>query len=370
MDEIPSEEDYILCQGELKGDPDIAGVGVTTSIWITTAVTVVFSCWLWYLRIFRGEDMRNKRYNTVLKCALMLGDIQLATALAIIIASIIIIHSDADTSLYHVFIARGLANTNLTGLGAALLFDTRKQTNWRIRLILLGICLTFFLYWTALSIVEFNGWDSVTPKCFFNNSIIGFEFTDWMYFDIPMAIIGNMWIYLELFGGLEKTLADFDGWVLSLPVKASRVLISLRATARLTGPVHGIILFVTSIIQYLLFVIIAITIGPPSTAPLWSIFYFIWNVYDVQTARASNRHILVVAPSGQKSVSLQGHVNPEDDWGFGQILPLLLLLLPLLQIFDAFTEERAQQYTSMHYMPEYLRKHLNPTSAQWPVSWS
>jgi hypothetical protein len=38
-------------------------------------------------------------------------------------------------------------------------------------------------------------------------------------------------------------------------------------------------------------------------------------------------------------VSLQNNKNPEKNWGFGQLLPLLLLILPILQVLDLVTDE-------------------------------
>lgn len=45
---IPDYDTYPWCEGELKGDPDIAGIGVVSAIWATTAVTIAFSWALWY----------------------------------------------------------------------------------------------------------------------------------------------------------------------------------------------------------------------------------------------------------------------------------------------------------------------------------
>lgn len=99
---------------------------------------------------------------------------------ALTCSSLILIYSDSETSLYHVFIARCLAQTNLAGLGSAFLFDTRRQGNWLLRIGILGIVLLLYLYWTYVTIWEFDHWTNSTPKCFFNESIVGGWFTYWM----------------------------------------------------------------------------------------------------------------------------------------------------------------------------------------------
>jgi hypothetical protein len=85
-------DEDIWCQGELKGDPEVAGIGVVSSVFTTTLIATIFSWALWYLVLWKGQNTQNSRlYRALLKCAFVLADIQLATVLAITCSSIILI---------------------------------------------------------------------------------------------------------------------------------------------------------------------------------------------------------------------------------------------------------------------------------------
>lgn len=144
-------DDDIWCQGELKGDSDIAGRGVVCSIWTTTALAIIISWVLWGLALWQGLTIHNSRfYRAPTKSAFVLADIQLATALAITTSSIILIRTNSETSLYHACIARCLAQANFTGYGAALTFHTRTQSNRSLHVFLLGYTIAF-IYTSLLS---------------------------------------------------------------------------------------------------------------------------------------------------------------------------------------------------------------------------
>ncbi len=338
--------------GELQGDPDIAGNGLVIAMWSLTALTVITSWGLWYSKILRRNDVESSReYRVLLKCALVLGDIQLCNALAITMASIILIRSDKVTSLYHIFIARGLTQANLSGHGAALIFDTTKQANWQLRLTMLAVVLVLYTYWTALCIDEFKQWRDVTPRCFTNYSRVPFWYTTWMYIDIPWTLIGYCWIFAETVGYLQAYLLVLNEKVLTL---ISDIMLDCHeAVTRLVQfkLFHGAFLIITAFLRAIAFLVLTITIGPPVTAPLASTLFLLWGIYDVETARRANRDILVLLPVGSENTSNHGHLNPEDDWGYGQLLPLILLILPLLQMADTIEEGmKHEQRTSAHLL--------------------
>jgi hypothetical protein len=96
-------------------------------------------------------------------------------------------------------------------------------------------------------------------------------------------------------------------------------------------------------VKLVLFLFIALTVDPPPTNPFVSTVFFIWNSTDVYTVRSANRHILVTYPTTFQDVSLQYNTNPEDDIGFGQLLPWFLLALPILQFWDIFREQKSRR---------------------------
>ena len=59
-----------------------------------------------------------------------------------------------------------------------------------------------------------------------------------------------------------------------------------------------------------------------------------WDIYDVYVVRKANADIIVGNPEYRMGKLFQNSDNPENDWGFGQILPFAMLLLPLLTALD------------------------------------
>ena len=104
--------------------------------------------------------------------------------------------------------------------------------------------------------------------------------------------------------------------------------------------------------KLLAYLIIAFTISPPATIPFASTAFFFWHSFDIWWVRAAKAHILVATPAQLDGLSIQGSKNAEDDWGFGQILPLMLLLLPILQITDIFSETEEKEKRHSIYITE------------------
>lgn len=379
----------LWCQGELKGDPEVAGIGVVSSVFTTALIAIIFSWVLWYLALWEGKNTRNsKLYRAVLKCEFVLADIQLATALAIICSSIILILSSGETSLYHVFIARCLAQANFTGHGASFIFDIHKQSNWSLRVNLYYSAIVLYLCWTIMCIEEWKISRLQTPRCFWNDSRLWGWYTTWLYIDIPWTIAGSLWIFAEATGNLSYFLHELDSimveylkesWVhlRSIPKNAKQIIYRHDRHDRYrSSRIHSsrntlyewfrtgyLVLFyafignvVSAIGKLIVGSLIAVTLSPPSTIPFTSIWFFAWHIYDTDTARRANHDILVAFPVNSESVSLHNNLNPEDDWGFGQLLPFFLLIIPFLQMADIFADEsEPTRHTSLYYI---LRERL------------
>ena len=80
---------------------------------------------------------------------IMQGDSQLISGLAIIITSLINMRKDEDTPLYHIFIARALADVCLTGHAAAIINVYPTRHNWTFALILVFIAVVLWEYWSC-----------------------------------------------------------------------------------------------------------------------------------------------------------------------------------------------------------------------------
>jgi hypothetical protein len=87
--------------------------------------------------------------------------------------------------------------------------------------------------------------------------------------------------------------------------------------------------------------LIALALTTPFSAPLTALLFYIWSIFDIKWACDANQHILtaLAADAGGSGGASSGSKNPENDWGFGQLLPWFLLLLPIMQLADIFAEE-------------------------------
>ena len=119
----------------------------------------------------------------------------------------------------------------------------------------------------------------------------------------------------------------------------------------------------SSTMKLLGFLVLTPFITPPFAIPFWSTTYLAWSIYDAEMARNANRPYLVAYLPSDASTSLQGNTNPEDDWGFGQLLPMFLLILPMLQIVDAISEGvKPPQSTSVRSLATKIRDRRRPRS--------
>ena len=341
-------KDDFFCSGLIKGDPDIAGVGVVAALWCTNALGVLISWILWYQRsVMRLEQVKSPALRATLKCAYLFGDTSLSTMLAVVCSSIILIKTSSETSLYHVFVARCLAQNCIPAIGSALYHDVEHGPNWRLRMSLLISMLILYLYWTSLCISEFNTWHSSSPRCFFDDSKVPFWYTTWMKVDLAWTPLGWMWYILETFSRAQPV-ATLLKQLNEMPMNASRSIQeqwnnmiqyarSPRSSAStLLAGLSLLVVFIT--IQVVVVLIIVLIFCPPSTEPITNSLYYIWSIYDLLTVWRANAHIIVECPENHSQTTLQGNSNPENDWGFGQLLPLFYLMLPLLNVFDIIAE--------------------------------
>lgn len=215
--------DHSWCSGLLKGDPDIAGTGVVSAIWLTSFASVVAGGILWYFTALKGESPNaNETCQRVLRCAFMLHDTAFVTMLAVICSSIILIKSEPDTSLYHVFVARCLAQNCQNGLFCSVPFyeyrlNYRTTVGDMTRVLLLILSLVLWLYWTILCITEFEKWRPVTPSCFYDDSVTPGWYTTWMKFDLFWTPCGWTWYILEAWQRCEGFLKTTNAFVPKAP---------------------------------------------------------------------------------------------------------------------------------------------------------
>ena len=145
------------------------------------------------------------------------GDSQLISGLAIIIASLINMRKDEDTPLYHIFIARALADVCLTGHAAAIINVYPTRHNWTFRLILVFIAVVLWEYWSWLAIDRFRRWNWQTPHCFENTNIIPGEYEGWIAFSLVWMPLGYGTLYLSLWEPGRELTDIFEAVIVGFP---------------------------------------------------------------------------------------------------------------------------------------------------------
>ena len=249
---------------------------------------------------------------------------------------------DKDTPLYHIFIARALADVCLTGHAAAIINVYPTRHNWTFRLILVFIAVVLWEYWSWLAIDRFRRWNWQTPHCFENTNIIPGEYEGWIAFSMVWMPLGYGTLYLSLWKSGRELTDVFETIIVDFPQFITR---RFRETYEswlyphfkfsVTEILKKSFYAAVSLVGCVVFLVFAILI-PTSRAlsPLQSAIFLLWDVYDVDRARKANAHIVVANPDYRSGKSFQNNDNPEHDWGFGQILPLVMLLLPILSALD------------------------------------
>jgi hypothetical protein len=302
------------------------------------------SFWLWSLIYFTAKPEESKLYRPSVKAFLALGDTQLITALALTVTSLIFITAEGNTSLYHIFVARGLVNANLSGYGASLMLGTKDQCNFMLRWLLLVMFLILYVVWTELCIHEFGRWSSKPPLCFQNENVVPGNYIVWMSLDRFWCPLGFLWVILEPVETLQKPISWIEDSLPKMPreywelfckewqsratkgrAKSEAYLMLACYASRLLLSVIGVLVSI-------------ITITPPFFTPFSNLLFFVWAVYDVFKVRQINTALgaVVTCPS-EPAHWVQCKQNPETQFGFGQILPFCLFLSTILQLADIYS---------------------------------
>ena len=164
----------------------------------------------------------------------MLGDTQLVTGLAVMIASSVNILTDEDTPLYHIFVARSLADVALVGHAAAVIQVYPTKHNWAARLFLVTVAVALWQWWTTIAIERFRGFqendyaNNVTPVCFENNNVFGLDYTTWMYISLAWMPIGYSTLYLALWSRGRRLTDGFEELITSWPENMGQHLKKLK----------------------------------------------------------------------------------------------------------------------------------------------
>ena len=340
-----------ICNGEIKGDPDIGGTGVVAAIFINAIVAIVLSIILWIYVFFYTPDFRldvskkHPRWISVLRDALVMqGDSQLISGLAIIIASLVNICKDDETPLYHIFVARALADACLTAHSASIILMHRTEHNWTFRLGLLLSTIVLWGFWSYAATERFRRWNWETPYCLENTNKVPGDYNHWIIWSIIWVPLGYIPLYLNMWEFGRNWTNKFEELIRACRrslIHHSKDICRRRPIAEFLGKFSLLIIEAVVCVNVLPF-----TVFIPASCtllPVQSVISLSWDIYDVVKARAANAHIVVANPEYRPGRSFQNNDNPEHDWGFGQILPFVMLLLPILTALDYLESIKARR---------------------------
>ena len=330
-----------------KADPDIAGPGVLLSFVITCCISTIlvpvsflimfqdnmvnnsiddFVLRILHLKFNANEDTRNYYTNILVPLVLNLADQQVVTGLAILIAGFI----KCDVSVYHFNIVADLGwLASLTHLNAAFILSNFLRERhaakvWRcIALLLLGVLLIL-----ALIIQGNQYWSDETASPMECLNLFGKYSKSsvlWTAFWIGTTIFGYGTMIILLYPQISK-----GAHYLTNPLKHQ-----VRKLARIIGvlfaPIQNIrkalesLLSSITVLASSLFMVVIQTV-------VWLALSIYWLFNDRKNGHA---------------VMSSDEIFEENQWGFGQLVPMFLIVLAFISLLETWSGQPSQ-ISSIH----------------------
>ena len=325
---------------------------IVSAIFVNAAVTIVISASLWiytYLHLHKDQldlSRHPPKWVQIVKSVLVMqGDSQLIGILAIIITSLINIKSTVAIPLYHTFIARSLVDVALTGHAAAIVHIYPTQHHWGFRLVLFVMTMLLWQWWGWLALQNIRVSNRKGDHCFEGTNGLPGEYTTWFWMSLIWTPAVYLILYLNLWESGRKFTNRFEEVITTGPnfLKETialrfKTLAKSSASRNSTNPLKD---FVISI-GFAMIILLSWTISlilPASRLlnPVQCVVSFIWDAYDVWVLREANARVIYEHPEKPPSPPFLRTVDdPENHWGFGQTLPFVMLLFPILSALDIF----------------------------------
>ncbi|KAL8676356.1 MAG: hypothetical protein Q9186_007115 [Xanthomendoza sp. 1 TL-2023] len=336
-------------------DPDIAGIGVIMAFIATSFVTIAIThsslllgiirgyednaidVWIFSqvqkVRLLRANAERTKFWQPVVEqLVLTLSDQQLIVGIAILVAGFV---KHCSISVYHFTIVSDLAwfssNTHMTSLIVLQVYLTERPSlrDWRVGFMLLIFVMLMVAYVLEGHTKWFKSWNSYA-QCLFDDLIgnIGGEPSRYMTANLVLLLYGYSTSIYRLYGfemldtllldkplkKMESIQAAIENWRRALAVGGD--FKSFIAVLNLTAS-GAIILCVRKFYSA-----IATFLGSLTFTLVFDVAWFAFGVYGIVSDRAISRS------------DMDGD---ENEWGFGQVVPVLLLSSILLTFTDLYT---------------------------------
>lgn len=324
---------------------------------------VLFSSKIWFTQIKNTYSQASRQPTTAClstswqnitpwdELLISIADTNLVSTLGVVISSLVNLLSDINNHpTYHLWIAWILADLAIMGFSAAsqVFRKVRDNRTERYRLIprtaLACVTWVLWMYWTCLILKRFRAleatWEedkSYTPQCFSTHLDMSdrFTFSFWIYINFFWVSQSFVWIILipsPVHVYFDKWLFTFDLWLIRLAIS---VPIAVQRLIRHRGPrTASIIIVCIWLFHVPLTYAVVLFLLPSHVMDLpFALIFIPWDIYDIYIAKKSNRGIVLDVPSSV----IKGPINNSElDWGFGQIFPLVLMILLLLNCIDAY----------------------------------
>lgn len=353
----------------LKSNPDISGIGVLLGFAISAYLTLFFCAAYYYinldgvsnpvdrlfLEIFFPESTKNvsRKWSEALQSAVLaLGDSQVVTGVSILVSGYI--QLACGLQYYHWLIVVDLAFfssiTHLTSLTCLRSYLEKRPAIRIWRLICMGV--TAVLLAVALGSTGYYNVQYEWPaQCFLTHNFasledpieeglgIGLEGTyayDGVYMAIILCFLSFSYIsrVVQLFPSIQPAMrhllrtrpsSAIQSWLLSVKNRASAS--SRKSTSKFWLLAHGILLS---------FYCLSEAVADLYGSLLWEITWLglasAWGTIVVWRDRGHRYYLLGFSSTEQMTLS------EDNTWGFGQVFPLVLLVLPLVSFFEAVYE--------------------------------
>ena len=175
----------------------------------------------------------------------------------------------------------------------------------------------------------------------------------WIIFSLVWMPLGYGTLYLSLWKSGRELTDIFEAGIIGFPRFVARRFRKIyenwfypRFRFSVTEIFKKSFYAAVSLVGCIIFLVFAVLIPTSRTlSPLQSAIFLWWDIYDVDRARKANAHIVVANPEYRSGKSFQNNDNPEHDWGFGQILPLVMLLFPILSALDMINGKTFDEYS-------------------------
>jgi hypothetical protein len=310
----------------------------------------------------KKEDVREEEEETELKpfekCIFALGDANLVTAIAIIVSSMYQSILDPNYPLYHLFLARSLAAIALVGYNSTgvLYHLLRKKRKWSIlmRWFLSIATIVLYIVWSSKTIDRFRQlertWDrddlAFAPACLSSHwsKLVPFSFSFWIntnYFLMPTAFFSILVSPIPYIWGriaicikfIDKSTFRLINGVLKDIWESELIPDEGQAWKKALISLWQIIwLACESIIVLILCFLNAFFVPAEGMQPIAALILgLLWNGWDIMNIKLSNWNTVVDALDAPLTV----RSNPERDFGFGQVFPIVMFLQVILTVLDA-----------------------------------